>query len=177
MSVAKAGVVTRLHTRCSIIATSNPKGKYDPDQPITVNIGIASPLLSRFDLVYVLLDSRNSDWDQIVSNYILTGQEPWKDSSQCLWKFDQMRAYFAFCRQNNPKMGNDASKVLSRYYQKCRSKDSANKARTTVRLLQSTIRLAQGHARLMNHAEVSICDAINAIILLEVSFDSNASLN
>ena len=56
-----------------------------------------------------------------------------------------------------------------------RQKEGISKARATVRLLQSCIRLAQGHARLMNHDEVTICDAINAIILLEVSYDSNPS--
>ena len=142
--------------------------------PITINVGLASPLLSRFDLVYVLLDSKNSEWDKVVSSYILTGVEPWKEASnEPLWTFDEMKAFFAFCRQKLPKMSPDASKVLARYYQKQRSSDTANMARTTIRLLQSTIRLAQGHARLMNHAEVTICDAIHSILLLELSFDSN----
>ena len=142
--------------------------------PITINVGLASPLLSRFDLVYVLLDSKNSEWDKVVSSYILTGVEPWKEASnEPLWTFDEMKAFFAFCRQKVPKMSPDASKVLARYYQKQRSSDSANMARTTIRLLQSTIRLAQGHARLMNHNEVTICDAIHSILLLELSFDSN----
>ena len=143
--------------------------------PITINIGLASPLLSRFDLVYVMLDSKNPEWDQVVSSYILTGTEPWKEATQeqPLWNFDEMKAFFAFCRQKVPKMSPDASRVLARYYQKQRSSDTANMARTTIRLLQSTIRLAQGHARLLNHAEVSICDAIHSILLLELSFDAH----
>ncbi len=177
ISVAKAGVVTRLRTRCSVVATANPKGKYDPDQPLTVNIGIASPLLSRFDLVYVLLDSKNPDWDDMVSLYILTGEDPSKmfGEPDALWSFDNLKAYFAACRLRTPSMSKEASMVLSKYYQRQRQKEGLNKARATVRLLQSLIRLAQGHARLMYHEEVTICDAINAIILLEVSFDSNPS--
>ena len=47
------------------------QGKFDRDQSVSVNVAIASPLLSRFDLILVLVDSQNQDWDQVVATYIL----------------------------------------------------------------------------------------------------------
>lgn len=180
LSVAKAGLVCKLQSRCSVLAATNPKGQYDSEEPLTVNVGIASPLLSRFDLVFTLLDARNETWDKIVSGYLLQGKDPLSDLSENatkeLWAFDKLQSYFVYCKRNNPDLSDDAIEVLSRYYQRQRNGEDQNMARTTVRMLQSAIRLAQGHARLMRKSRVEIMDAIYAVILLEISSEASSSL-
>ena len=51
--------MTTLNTRTIVIATCNPRGKYDVSQDLSVNTSIASPLLSRFDRILLLLDNSN----------------------------------------------------------------------------------------------------------------------
>ncbi|KAI9207376.1 MCM2/3/5 family-domain-containing protein [Polychytrium aggregatum] len=184
ISVAKAGMVCKLNTRCSILAATNPKGKYDPNQNVTVNIAIGSPLLSRFDLVLVLIDSHNDDWDRSVSTHILDAEvsktrESQPDATQPepldLWDLEKLQAYISYVKSEcHPELTEESGQVLKKYYQLQRAVDLRNAARTTIRLLESLIRLAQSHARLMCQQTVTIRDAVVAVMLMEASMQTSA---
>uniref|UniRef100_A0A665WJG9 DNA helicase MCM9 n=1 Tax=Echeneis naucrates TaxID=173247 RepID=A0A665WJG9_ECHNA len=175
ISVAKAGMVCKLNTRCTILAATNPKGQYNPNEPLSVNVALASPLLSRFDLVLCLLDTRNTDWDRVISSFILEDRVLPADSTS-LWSMEKMKAYFSVIRHLQPQLSDDANNILTRYYQLQRQSDSRSVARTTIRMLESLSRLAEAHARLMYRETVTVEDAIMAISVMECSMQGGALL-
>jgi DNA replicative helicase MCM subunit Mcm2 (Cdc46/Mcm family) len=150
ISVAKAGMVCKLNSRCSIIGATNPKGKYDPRMPLDVNLALGSPLLSRFDLILVLVDKRDDTTDKRLTEHILGFQSADESTTttinecfgddQLTFDQQQMQAYIAYCQRLNPTLTQDARTVLSKYYQLQRKTDSIKNARTTIRLLESLIR-------------------------------------
>ena len=73
VSIAKAGVVASLPARCSVIAAANPKhGSYNLGKTVAENLSMASPLLSRFDLVFILLDQADTSQDHRISSNIMS---------------------------------------------------------------------------------------------------------
>lgn len=72
VSIAKAGIITTLNARTSILASANPIGsKYNPNIPVTQNIDLPPTLLSRFDLVYLVLDKVDEAIDRRLAKHIV----------------------------------------------------------------------------------------------------------
>ncbi|XP_025421479.1 DNA helicase MCM9-like isoform X3 [Sipha flava] len=175
ISVAKAGLVCKLDTRCTVMAAMNPKSKYNLNLSITDNIKVASPLLSRFDLILILIDTKNEDWEKVVSSYVLQGKKPGANkSSSTLWNLEKLQHYFCTIRNMTPETTEDANIILSKYYWMQRQSTYRNAARTTVRFLESLLRLSQAHAKLMFRNHVLVQDAIVAISLMECSNDDGS---
>ncbi|KAM9840772.1 DNA helicase MCM9 [Aulostomus maculatus] len=175
ISVAKAGIVCKLNTRTTILAATNPKGQYDPNEPLSVNVALASPLLSRFDLVLVLLDTRNREWDRIISSFILEDRGLPSESS-ILWSLEKMKAYFCVIKRLQPQMSEEANCILTTYYRLQRQSEGRSAARTTIRMLESLSRLAEAHARLMYRERVTTEDAVMAVSVMECSMQGGGLL-
>ncbi|CAN8076383.1 unnamed protein product [Agarophyton chilense] len=184
LSVAKAGLVCTLDTRATVLAAVNPKGgkicteigvseadngEYDREK-LPVTVGIASPLLSRFDVVLTLLDERNEDWDKELSSFILNGYNSNTVVNKDVWSTERLRQYLYFIKNNlKPRLSKQCQQILSTYYTLERSSIRRNAARTTVRLLEALVRLAQAHARLMFRETATPMDAVFAIAAVEAS--------
>lgn len=192
LSVAKAGLVCQLDTRATVLAAVNPKagrkisteiGARHPgqsedlyeesgDDSMPITVGIASPLLSRFDVILTLLDEHNPDWDRQLSSFVLNGYKSLTGDARDeeIWSTDVLRQYMYYIKTNlKPKLSSHSHQILARYYQVERASTRRNSARTSVRLLEALIRLAQAHARLMFREIVTGLDAVFAIAAVEAS--------
>jgi replicative DNA helicase Mcm len=162
VSIAKASIVASLPAKTSILAAANPKfGRFDPTEKVINQIDIDPPMLSRFDLVFVIKDIPG-DIDELIADRILACEhEPEID-------YDIFRKYIAYAKKINPKLTEEAKQRLKSYYISLRSK-SKDVIHITARELASLIRLAEAHARIHLRDKVLVEDVEKAISLKESS--------
>lgn len=72
ISISKAGIVTTLQARCSIIAAANPNGgRYNSTLPLAQNISLTEPILSRFDILCVVRDLVDEEADERLATFVV----------------------------------------------------------------------------------------------------------
>ena len=195
VSIAKAGITTTLNARSSVLAAANPiYGRYNKKLSASQNINLPNALLSRFDLLFLLLDIANYEKDEALARHVTYVH---RFSRNPAMKFEPVRPevlryFIAIAKQYQPNIPEHLCGYIVEAYVTLRQQDvneharerqqqqfrqrqygdgGANDAQTamTARQLLSILRLSQALARLRFSTEVIHQDVDEAIRLVYVS--------
>uniref|UniRef100_A0A8C5NFX5 DNA replication licensing factor MCM6 n=1 Tax=Gouania willdenowi TaxID=441366 RepID=A0A8C5NFX5_GOUWI len=154
ISITKAGVKATLNARTSILAAANPvNGRYDRSKSLKQNVNLTAPIMSRFDLFFILVDDCNEVTDYAIARRIVDLHSRVEESVDRLYSLDEIRRYLLFARQFKPKISSESEEFIVEQYKRLRQRDgsggvSKSAWRITVRQLESMIRLSEAMARM-----------------------------
>jgi replicative DNA helicase Mcm len=167
-SVAKGGIVATLNARTSILSAANPiYGKYDPYKNITENVNLPVPLLTRFDLIFIVRDSPDKEKDNLVASHILEIHRDSEQAARPAIDIDLFSKYLSYAKQIEPALTPEAIDIVRSYYMDMRRIESEGMITVTPRQLEGLIRLASARARLLLKDMVDAEDAQRAIYLVD----------
>ena len=158
ISIAKAGIHATLNARASILAAANPvKGRYDRTKSLNYNLNISAPIMSRFDLFYVIVDERDDYADANIAKHIIDFHRKKEKAIKTHFTQKEILTYLKWCRNIKPRLTREAAKILQEEYTKLRDNDATTQKtayRITVRQLESIIRLSEALAKVHADNEV-----------------------
>ncbi|KAG6362884.1 hypothetical protein INS49_007979 [Diaporthe citri] len=186
VSVAKAGIITTLNARTSILASANPIGsRYNPDLPVPQNIDLPPTLLSRFDLVYLILDRVDEKNDRRLAKHLMSMYlEDTPHSAQSkndILPVEFLTSYISYARANiQPTITQPAAQELVEAYIEMRKlgqdvRSAEKRITATTRQLESMIRLAEAHAKMRLATEVTREDVQEANRLIKSALKTAAT--
>ncbi|PFH50834.1 hypothetical protein AMATHDRAFT_3571 [Amanita thiersii Skay4041] len=183
VSVAKAGIITTLNARTSILAAANPVGsKYDVNLPVTRNIDLPPTLISRFDLVYLVLDQVDENLDRKLAQHLvgLYLEDTPVSTHEDILPVHELAAYIDYARARiHPVITEDASQELVKSYVEMRKmgedpRASERRITATTRQLESMVRLSEAHARMRFSEFVEMQDVKEACRLMREAIRTSA---
>ncbi|KAI5645684.1 MCM2/3/5 family domain-containing protein [Phthorimaea operculella] len=151
ISIAKAGVRATLNARTSILAAANPVGgRYDRAKSLQQNVTLSAPIMSRFDLFFILIDESSEMVDYAIARKIVDLHCNKEETYDCVYTREDLLRYIAFARSFKPIITEEAGKLLVEYYCALRARDGSAPGswRITVRQLESMVRLAEAMAKM-----------------------------
>ncbi len=168
VSIAKGGIVATLNARTSILAAANPMyGKYDPFKNITENVNLPVPLLTRFDLIFVVRDIPSKERDTRIARHILNLHRTSASDTKSLIDVDILTKYLTYTKRFDPILTPEAEEKILQYYMTMRNVESEGMITVTPRQLEGLVRLATARARLLMKTQVDVEDAERAIFLIQ----------
>jgi replicative DNA helicase Mcm len=171
VSVAKGGIVATLNARAAVLAAANPAlGRYEPHRNVGENINLPVTILSRFDLIFIIKDQPEPDYDARMSEHILTLHKSKVSPETAPFPPEFLKKYISFAKRIIPVLTQEAIIELRDFYLKMRSKGSAEAAvAITPRQLEALVRISEARARAFLRDRVTVEDAKSAIRIMTVS--------
>ncbi|GLE09705.1 hypothetical protein PINS_up021520 [Pythium insidiosum] len=183
VSIAKAGIICSLNARASILASANPiESRYNPRKSVVENVNILPTLLSRFDLIYLILDKPQPETDRQLARHIValyfddaTRQQQTQQRLEPI-SMRTLTEYIAYAKRHvHPRLTPAARDALVRAYLELRRMGGGGHSGTrknitaTPRQLESLIRIAEALAKMKLSEEVLARDVHEALRLMNVA--------
>ena len=197
ISISKAGIVTSLQARCSVVAAANPiSGRYNSSVDFAHNVELTEPILSRFDILCVVRDTVDPASDERLAKFVVEShmashpnaraaeaaeteglqsgveEEPVSNSFGVRpLKQSMLKKYIMYSKQNKPKLQHmDQDKISKLYTQLRKESQRGGGMPIALRHLESIIRMSEAHARMHLREYVNEADVDLAISMMLESF-------
>lgn len=184
VSVAKAGIMANLKSRCALLGAANPRyGRFDPYESIAEQINMQPTLLSRFDLIFVLTDVPNESADTGIAKHILQSHFAGELASSGMpnqeveaamsiispeIEAELLRKFIGYAKRVNPILTEEAKQQFIDYYVGLRRQGGeGSPIPITARQLEALVRLAEASARMRLSKWITLEDAKRVIQIVE----------
>ncbi|RXN24671.1 DNA replication licensing factor mcm4 [Labeo rohita] len=166
LSIAKAGIICQLNARTSILAAANPvESQWNPKKTTIENIQLPHTLLSRFDLIFLMLDPQDEAYDRRLAHHLVSlYYQSEEQIEEEYLDMAMLKDYIAFARTSvHPRLSEEASQALIEAYVDMRKIGSGRGMVSAYpRQLESLIRLAEAHAKVRFSSKVESIDVEEA---------------
>ncbi|CAH9106704.1 unnamed protein product [Cuscuta europaea] len=175
VSIAKAGITTSLNARTAVLAAANPAwGRYDLRRTPAENINLPPALLSRFDLLWLILDRADMDTDLELARHVVYVHQNNESPALGFTPLEPsvLRAYISTARKLSPYLPRELEEYIASAYSNIRqeeAKSNSPHSYTTVRTLLSILRISAALARLRFSEAVAQSDVDEALRLMQMS--------